>query len=46
MSKKNTAERIIANVAYAASKNGANQLCGFFFHQPKLPDAVKKLRKF
>lgn len=44
--KKNNVEKIVANVAYETSKKIANSSCVFFFHQPKLPAEVKKLRKF
>ena len=44
--KKNKIEKIVANVAYETSKKSANSMCAFFFHQPKLPTEVKKLRKF
>lgn len=44
--KKNRVEKIVANVAYETSKKSANSMCAFFFHQPKLPAEVKKLRKF
>lgn len=43
---ENKLEKAIANVAYETSKKSANSMCCFFFHQPKLPEKVKRLRKF
>lgn len=33
-------------MAHFASSMGANTTCYFIFHQPEVPDSVKKLRKF
>ncbi|MDR0918847.1 MAG: cyclic lactone autoinducer peptide [Oscillospiraceae bacterium] len=38
--------RLIAKVALAVAKVNANSTCPYFTHQPKLPEAAKKLRKF
>ena len=46
MKKINLAEKAIAKVSYATAKKSANQVCWLMFHQTKLPEAVKKLRKF
>lgn len=37
---------IIAKIAFAVAKSNANAVCLFMFNQPKLPEKVKKLRKF
>ena len=39
---KNVVRKIIYNVA----SKSANRVCTIFFYQPKMPEAVKKLRKF
>ncbi len=39
-------EKMIAKLAYEEAKRSANQGCGFFFYQDKLPDKVAKMRKF
>ncbi|MFI3177367.1 MAG: cyclic lactone autoinducer peptide [Eubacteriales bacterium] len=36
----------ITAFALIISTYSANVTCGLFFNQPKLPDSVKKLRKF
>jgi cyclic lactone autoinducer peptide len=36
----------IAKLAYMSAKQSANSACHFFYHQPKLPEKVKELRKF
>ena len=38
--------QVVARAAYGTAANNANSVCGFFFYQPKLPEKVKKLRKF
>ena len=43
---KNQLEKMVVKAAYNAAEKNANSVCGFFFSQPKQPDAVKKLRKF
>lgn len=35
-----------AKLAYNSAKHSANSSCNFWFSQSKLPEAVKKLRKF
>lgn len=35
-----------AKLAYNSAKHSANSSCAAFFGQPKLPNKVKKLRKF
>ncbi len=39
-------EKLIASLAYQSAEKEANSSCQIFFHQPKLPEKVKKLRKF
>lgn len=46
MKKKNLVENVIAKASYATAKKSVNQVCWLVFHQPKVPEAVKKLRKF
>ncbi|SES69498.1 AgrD family cyclic lactone autoinducer peptide [[Clostridium] polysaccharolyticum] len=38
--------KLIAKAAYEVAKKEANQGCGFFFYQKKLPGKVAALRKF
>lgn len=47
--KKNLKEQVlkaVTKIAYAEASKSANTSCPFFSYQPKLPVAVKKLRKF
>lgn len=37
---------LTAKVTEAVAKANANAACAFGIHQPKLPENVKKLRKF
>ncbi len=46
MKKTNAVEKVVASLAYNEAKKGANTMCVWCFHQPKLPEGVKKLRKF
>ena len=46
MKKLNLIEKAISKASYTTAKKSVNQACWLFFHQPKLPEAVKKLRKF
>ena len=46
MKKTDVVDQMIKKAAYHTAKKGANQICAYFFHQPKLPEAVRKLRKF
>lgn len=41
-----TVDKIIGTVALASAKSNVNATCSWFFHQPKVPSSVKKLRKF
>ena len=45
MTKKKMQE-IIKNVAIRVAKADANATCPCITYQPKMPDAVKKMRKF
>ena len=47
--KKNTKSvtaNLIGLMAVGMSKIAANSRCAIIYHQPKLPNDVKKLRKF
>ncbi|MBS5621145.1 cyclic lactone autoinducer peptide [Eubacterium sp.] len=39
-------DKFISAVALASAKSNVNSTCSWFFHQTKVPDSVKKLRKF
>ena len=43
--KKKTGS-IASKAALAVAKSSANSVCVLFLNQPKLPEKVKKLRKF
>ena len=36
----------VANASMSVAKSSANKICICWTHQPVLPEAVKKLRKF
>lgn len=40
------AEKVVAKVAYEAARKASNSACYYFFGQKKLPESVKKMRKF
>lgn len=47
MSKKHEkAAGVMANVAMKFGKIAANSACCYIYHQPKMPEGMKKLRKF
>ncbi len=39
-------EKIVGMAAYTMAKANINSACSWIFHQPKMPEAVKRLRKF
>lgn len=41
---KNQSAKILANVALKFGKMSANSACCYNFHQPKMPDALKKMK--
>ena len=43
--KKLIIGKAIAKAAYKESEKQINEICNAFFYQPKLPEAVKKLKK-
>lgn len=46
MKKQNVVDQVVKKVAYTTAERTSSLMCVFFFHQPKLPECVKKLRKF
>lgn len=44
--KNGKMQRIIKMIAIKVAKMDANTACPCITYQPKMPDAVKKLRKF
>lgn len=38
--------KVLERTALASAYVGANSACGFIFHNPKKPEALKKLKKF
>ena len=45
MNKKNMLGRVVADAARKTAQRSADTVCGIVFHQPKLPESVKKLRR-
>lgn len=46
MNKKNKLKGLLEKVAIKVATADANQACSYFVYQAKLPESVKKLRKF
>lgn len=46
MKKENIVDKMVKKAAYSTAEKSSSLMCVFFFHQAKLPEAVKKLRKF
>lgn len=46
MNKKNMVGKLVADAARKTAQRSADTVCGIVFHQPKLPESVKKLRRF
>lgn len=44
--KKKSIRGMIENIAIKIAISDANAACSFISYQPKMPKAVKKLRKF
>lgn len=44
--KENKLAGVLMIVAERFGKIAANSACCYIYHQPKIPDAVKKLKKF
>lgn len=44
--KDKIVKKAIKKVIYNAASRSANRGCALFFYQPKVPKAVKKLRRF
>ena len=38
-------DKMVKKVAYSTAEKSTGLICLLFFHQPKVPEAVKKLRK-
>ena len=43
---KNFIGKVTAKIAYDTAEKNANSICTWVFYQPKLPEKVKKLRRF
>ena len=43
---KKIVDILVAKAAYEAAAKNVNQMCTYFFYQPRVPEKVKKLRKF
>ena len=44
--RENKIAEVLAGAAKGFGKVAANSACCYIYHQPKMPDAVKKLKKF
>ena len=44
--KNKGVKKVLKNAALNTATTSAHRSCTFFFYQPKLPKAVKRLRKF
>ncbi len=44
--KQTKMDNLMAKAAKCVASKGANSACYYFFHQPKMPEKVKGLRKF
>lgn len=44
--KENKIAGVLAGAAKGFGKIAENSACCYIYHQPKMPDAVKKLKKF
>lgn len=46
MKEKNIVEKVIVKVAYESAKSNVNSTCAWFFHQPRVPEKLKRLKKY
>jgi cyclic lactone autoinducer peptide len=46
MGIRKAAAKAVGTIAAKAAQKNANELCAWWAYQPKVPEAVKKLRKF
>ena len=42
---KNKSAKILANVYLKLGKMSADSACCYIYHQPKMPEALKKMKK-
>lgn len=42
--EKKLLDKVVAKAAYQMAKKNVNSACFFYFYQPKIPDALKKLK--
>lgn len=45
-SKKNLPAKVLANTSLKLGKITMDSACCYIFHQPKMPEALKKMKKF
>ena len=43
--KKNQVAKLLADVSLKVGKISADSACCYIFHQPKMPEALKKIKK-
>lgn len=39
-------DKLICAAALESAKSNVNSTCSWFFHQPKVPKSVKKIKKY
>lgn len=43
---QNQLAKVLANVSLKLGKMSADSACCYIYHQPKMPEALKKMKKF
>lgn len=43
---KNQSAKALANVSLKLGKMSAGSACCYIYHQPKMPEALKKMKRF
>ena len=43
---KNQSAKALANVSLKLGKMSADSACCYIYHQPKMPEALKKMKRF
>lgn len=42
---KSQSAKVLANVSLKVGKMSANSACAYIYHQPKMPDGLRELKK-
>lgn len=43
---KTQSAKVLANMSLGLGKVAANSACCYIYHQPKMPESLKEMRKF